>query len=90
MRLEKIRTKIERRSELLDRQIDLLLREQNPAERIVRISTARLNRDNSLEVRLRSREIALLQRGNSLPIDFVGLRSRILRRSAEWHRENAN
>ena len=89
MRLEEIRTKIEGGAELLDRGVDLFLREEYPTERIVGFGAARLNCNNSLEVRFRRGEVALLQRGYSLPVDFVGLRGRILGRCAERRGENA-
>jgi hypothetical protein len=56
------------------------LREQNPAEGIVRVGATWLDRDNSLEVGLCHSEIALLQGRNSLRIDLVGLRSGVLGR----------
>src|SRR3984885_16146632 len=71
VRLKKVRTEIERGAELLDRGIDLLLREENPPERIVGVGAARLDRDDSLEVGLCHSEIALLERRNSLRVDLV-------------------
>ena len=83
VRLKEIRTKIERGSELFNCGIDLFLREQNPAQRVVSIRTARLNCDNPLEVRFRSSKITLLQRSDSLPIDRIRLLGGVLRSHRE-------
>jgi hypothetical protein len=63
------------------------LSEEDPTERIVSFGAARLDRDDFLEVSLRSREVALLQRTNPLPIQFVCLLRRILRWSTKRHCE---